>query len=57
MSLYVIWSFLAANGTEILAIAIILEQFLASNPNIKANSYFQLFSNALKVLAGRKNKV
>jgi hypothetical protein len=39
---------ITANSTTILAIWLVLEQYLAANPKIKANSTFQLVSNLIK---------
>jgi hypothetical protein len=54
MSVAALLAFLEANGTTILGIWLLLEQLLASNPNIKANSTFQLASNIIKVLLKKK---
>ena len=47
------YAFITAHAVEILGIWILLEQLLASNDKIKANSTFQLVSNLIKTLLGK----
>lgn len=54
MSLAALIAFLEANGTTLLGIWILFEQLLAANSKIAANSTFQLVSNVIKSLLGRK---
>jgi len=53
MSLAVFIAFLEAHGTFILGILLVIEQWIASNPKLKANSYLQIFLNALKAVLGK----
>ena len=41
---------ISANSTQILAVWLVLEQYLASNDKIKANSTFQLVSGLIKAV-------
>jgi hypothetical protein len=50
MSLAAILAALKANADTILAIWLVVEQLLAANKNIKANSTFQLILNAVTAL-------
>lgn len=54
MSLAALLAFLEANGATILGIWLLLEQILAANKKIAANSTFQLVSNIIKVLLKKK---
>jgi hypothetical protein len=54
MSFAALLAFIEANGATILGIWLLLEQLLAANTKIKANSTFQLVSNVVKVLLGKK---
>jgi len=54
MSFAALLAFLEANGTTILGIWLLLEQLLAANKKIAANSTFQLVSNIVKVLLKKK---
>ena len=48
---------LAANSTTILALWLVLEQYLAANPRIKANSTAQLVIGIIRALVkSRSNK-
>lgn len=49
-----IYAFITAHTAEILGIWLLIEQLLASNPNIKANSTFQLVSNLIRAAIGSK---
>jgi len=49
-----IYAFITAHTAEILGIWLLIEQMLASNPNIKANSTFQLVSNLIRAAIGSK---
>ena len=48
-----IYAFAIAHAAEILGIWVLLEQLIASNPKMKANSTFQLVSNGIKALLGK----
>lgn len=50
MSLAAIWAFLQANSTIILSLWVLLEQYLASNDKLKANSTLQLVLGILRAL-------
>jgi hypothetical protein len=50
-----LYAFVVAHSAEILGIWLLIEQLLAANPSIKANSTFQLVSNLIKAAIG-KNK-
>lgn len=54
MSLAALLAFLQANGTTILGIWLLIEQLLAANTKIKANSTFQLVSNIIKTVLAKK---
>ena len=43
-------SAISANSTQILAVWLVLEQYLAANDKIKANSTFQLISGLIKAI-------
>jgi hypothetical protein len=47
-----LYAFVVAHSAEILGIWLLIEQLLAANPNIKANSTFQLVSNLIKAAIG-----
>jgi len=49
-----IYAFCVAHSTEILGIWLLIEQLLASNPNIKANSTFQLVTNLIRAAIDSK---
>lgn len=53
-SIAAIYAFITAHSAEILGIWLLIEQMLAANPNIKANSTFQLVSNLIKATIGSK---
>jgi hypothetical protein len=48
-----IYAFVIAHAAEILGIWVLVEQLLAANTKIKANSTFQLISNGIKALLGK----
>lgn len=48
-----IYAYVIAHAAEILGIWVLLEQLIAANPKMKANSTFQLISNAIKALLGK----
>jgi hypothetical protein len=48
-----IYAYIVAHAAEILGIWVLAEQLIAANPKIKANSTFQLISNAVKALLGK----
>jgi hypothetical protein len=48
-----IYAYIIAHAAEILGIWVLLEQLIAANPKLKANSTFQLVSNAIKALLGK----
>jgi hypothetical protein len=48
-----IYAYIIAHAAEILGIWVLLEQLIAANPKIKANSTFQLISNGVKALLGK----
>ncbi len=48
-----IYAYVIAHAAEILGIWVLLEQLIAANPKMKANSTFQLVSNAVKALLGK----
>lgn len=54
ISIAAAWAFVTAHTAEILGIWLLVEQMLASNPNIKANSTFQLISGLIQVLVKPK---
>ena len=53
MSLAALLAFLEANGTWILGLWIVFEQYIASNDKLKANSTLQLVINVVKQLLGK----
>jgi hypothetical protein len=53
-TLTALYAFAVAHSAEILGIWLLVEQLLAANPNIKANSTFQLISNLVKAAVGPK---
>jgi hypothetical protein len=52
-TLAAVYAFIIAHAAEILGIWVLLEQLIAANPKIKANSTFQLVSNGIKALLGK----
>jgi len=48
-----VYAFVIAHAAEILGIWVLLEQLIAANPKMKANSTFQLISNGVKALLGK----
>jgi hypothetical protein len=48
-----VYAFVIAHSAEILGIWVLLEQLIAANPKMKANSTFQLISNGIKALLGK----
>lgn len=56
LSTAAIYAYLTAHAAEILGIWLILEQLIAANPKIKANSTFQLVSNVIKAILGKAAK-
>lgn len=53
MSLAALIAFLEANGTWILALWVVFEQFIAANEKLKANSTLQLIINLGKQFLGK----
>lgn len=53
MSLAALIAFLEANGTWILALWIVFEQYIASNDKLKSNSTLQLIINVGKQIFGK----
>ncbi len=53
MSLAALIAFLEANGTWILALWLVFEQYIASNDKLKSNSTLQLVINIGKSLLGK----
>jgi hypothetical protein len=53
MTLAAILAFLEANGTWVLALWLVFEQFIAANDKLKANSTLQLILNVGKTLLGK----
>ena len=53
MSLAALIAFLEANGTWILALWVVFEQFIASNEKLKANSTLQIIINLGKKFLGK----
>ena len=53
MSIAALIAFLEANGTWILALWIVFEQYIASNEKLKANSTLQLVINVGKQILGK----
>ena len=52
-TLAAVYAFIIAHAAEILGIWVLLEQLIAANPKMKANSTFQLISNGIKALLGK----
>ncbi len=50
MTLAALIAFLEANGTWVLALWLVFEQYIASNEKLKANSTLQLVINIVKQL-------
>jgi hypothetical protein len=48
-----VYAFVIAHAAEILGIWVLLEQLIAANPKMKANSTFQLISNGVKAVLGK----
>jgi hypothetical protein len=53
MSLAALLAFLEANGTWILGLWLVFEQFIAANDKLKANSTLQLIINLGKNFLGK----
>lgn len=53
MSLAALIAFLEANGTWILALWLVFEQYIASNDKLKSNSTLQLIVNLGKNFLGK----
>jgi hypothetical protein len=51
-----IYAFITAHAVEILGIWVLVEQLLAANKKIKANSTFQLISNLIKTFLSKSSK-
>jgi hypothetical protein len=51
-----IYAFITAHAVEILGIWVLVEQLLAANKKIKANSTFQLVSNLIKTFLSKSTK-
>jgi hypothetical protein len=56
MSLAALIAFLEANGTWILALWLVFEQYIASNDKLKSNSTLQLIVNLGKKFLGKFSK-
>ena len=56
MSIAALIAFLEANGTWILALWLVFEQYVASNDKLKANSTLQLLINLGKNFFGKFSK-
>ena len=56
MTLAALLAFLEANGTWILALWLVFEQFVAANDNLKSNSTLQLIINFGKKFLGKYKK-
>jgi hypothetical protein len=52
-TLAALYAFIVAHAAEILGIWVLLEQLIAANPKVKANSTFQLISNGIKALLSK----
>lgn len=52
-TLAAVYAFIIAHAAEILGIWVLLEQLIAANPKMKANSTFQFVSNGIKALLGK----
>jgi hypothetical protein len=48
MSIAALIAFLEANGTWVLALWLVFEQYIAANEKLKANSTLQLVTNLVK---------
>lgn len=55
-TLAAIYAFITAHAVEILGIWVLVEQLLAANTKIKANSTFQLISNLIKTFLSKSSK-
>ena len=55
-TLAAIYAFINANAVQILGIWLLIEQLLAANTKIKANSTFQLVSSLVKTLLSKSAK-
>jgi hypothetical protein len=53
MSIAALIAFLEANGTWVLALWLVLEQYIAANEKLKANSTLQLIINLVKSFLGK----
>lgn len=53
MSIAALGAFLNANGTWILALWLVFEQYVAANEKLKANSTLQLVINLVKNALGK----
>lgn len=53
MSLAALIAFLEANGTWVLALWVVFEQYIASNHKLKSNSTLQLIINVGKQFLGK----
>jgi hypothetical protein len=53
MTLAALIAFLEANGTWVLALWLVFEQYIATNDKLKANSTLQLVINIVKQLLGK----
>ena len=53
MSIAALGAFLNANGTWILALWLVFEQYVAANEQLKANSTLQLVINLVKNALGK----
>jgi hypothetical protein len=56
MSLAALIAFLEANGTWILALWLVFEQYIAANDKLKSNSTLQLIINLGKKFLGKFSK-
>lgn len=56
MSLAALAAFLNANGTWILALWLVFEQYIAANEKLKANSTLQLIITVVKNLLSKFDK-
>ena len=56
MSLAALIAFLEANGTWVLALWLVFEQYIASNDKLKSNSTLQLIINVVKNFLGKFSK-
>jgi len=52
-TLAALYACIVAHAAEILGIWVLLEQLIAANPKVKANSTFQLISNGIKALLSK----